>query len=310
MALISSSRSLLVPEATLSAEADPSVGDRPAIAADAAAVPVVAIRPPRGWQSLDLRELWRYRELLFFLVWRDVKVRYKQTALGAAWAILQPLLMMVVFAIFFGRMAGMSSGDVPYPLFVLAGLLPWTFFATAVAQSGHSVVGSERLVSKIYFPRLVIPYAPVGAAAVDFLIACGLLGVLMAWYGVWPGPALLLAPLVLAALALAALGVGTLLAALNVRYRDFRYVIPFLIQFWMFATPTVYMQPSGELSGSMELLLTLNPISGLVAAFRAACLGGPFPWGSFAVASACAVALFLAGSFYFRRVESSFADII
>ncbi len=274
------------------------------------AADVIVIRPSSGWQAVNFRELWRYRELLYFLVWRDVKVRYKQTALGAAWAVLQPLLMMAVFTLFFGRMAGLSSGDIPYPLFAYAGLLPWTFFATAVAQSGNSVVGSERLVSKIYFPRLAIPFAPVGAAAVDFVIACGLLGLMMAWYGVAPGWGLLLAPLVLASLALMALGVGTLLAALNVRYRDFRYVIPFLLQFWMFATPPVYMQPGGALSAPLQVVLALNPLSGLVAGFRAACLGGPFPWDLFAVSVVSSVLVFLGGCLYFRRAEDAFADVI
>jgi lipopolysaccharide transport system permease protein len=270
----------------------------------------VVIRPAGGWQAVNYGELWRYRELLFFLVWRDVKVRYKQTALGVAWAILQPLMMMAVFALFFGRMAGLSSGDMPYPLFAFAGLLPWTFFATAVGQAGQSVVGSERLVSKVYFPRLAIPFASVGAAAVDFVIACGLLGVLMAWYGVRPGWGFLLVPPILAVLALTALGVGALLAALNVRYRDFRYVVPFLLQFWMFATPTVYMQPGADLSPALRLALGLNPLSGLVAAFRGACLGGDLPWAALAGSTACAAILFVGGCLYFRRAEADFADII
>jgi lipopolysaccharide transport system permease protein len=205
---------------------------------------VTIIEPPGKWQFVDLGELWRFRELLGFLVWRDVKVRYKQTVLGAAWAVLQPLLTMIVFSIVFGRMAGVPSGGVPYPLFALAGLLPWTFFATAVANAGNSVVGSERLITKIYFPRLAVPFAAVGAAAVDFAVALGLLFALMVWYGVLPGPGLVLAPLIFALVLLAALGIGALLAALNVAYRDFRYVIPFLVQLWMFATPSVYMDVS------------------------------------------------------------------
>ena len=196
------------------------------------------IRPRRGWQAVDLAELWKYRELLFFLTWRDVKVRYKQTALGAAWAILQPLMTMIVFSIFFGRLAGVSSGTVPYPLFAFAGLLPWTFFSNAISGAGMSVVGSERLITKIYFPRLIIPISAVGAGLVDFLIACGMLGVLMAWYGVAPPPAIVLAPLFVGGLFIAAVGMGSLLAALNVAYRDFRYVIPFMVQLWMFCTPT------------------------------------------------------------------------
>jgi lipopolysaccharide transport system permease protein len=247
--------------------------------------PVTVIRPSNGWQLINVRELWRYRELIYFLVWRDVKVRYKQTILGAAWAILQPAMMMVVFTIFFNRMAHVSSGELPYPLFVFAGLLPWTFFATAVANAGNSVVGSERLITKIYFPRLAIPFASVGAAVVDFVIAFGLLVLLMLRYGVAPGPGLLLVPAIFGLTILAATGVGTLLAALNVAYRDFRYVIPFLVQVWMFATPTVYMQLAEDVPADLKAAFALNPLTGLVAAFRAGCL-------------------------YFRKVEDSFADII
>src|SRR5208337_1279777 len=222
----------------------------------------------------------------------------------------QPLLMMVVFTIFFGRMAGVSSGGLPYPLFAYAGLLPWTFFATAIASAGNSVIGSERLITKIYFPRLAVPFAAVGAAAVDFLIAFGLLIVMMVYYRIAPGPGLLLVPTIFGAILIAGLGVGTLLAALNVAYRDFRYVIPFLVQLWMFATPTVYMQPRGAPSGWAHVLLTLNPMTSLVAAFRAATLGGSIAWGRLGVATAGAVVLFLLGCFYFRRVEDTFADII
>ena len=232
------------------------------------------IRPRRGWQAVDLDELWKYRELLFFLTWRDVKVRYKQTALGAAWAILQPLMTMIVFSIFFGRLAGVSSGPVPYPLFAFAGLLPWTFFSNAISGAGMSVVGSERLITKIYFPRLIIPVSAVGAGLVDFLIACGMLGVLMACYRVAPSPAVVLAPLFVGGLFIAAVGMGSLLAALNVAYRDFRYVIPFMVQLWMFCTPTIYMQ-SNRVAGSLwRYFLPLNPAYGLISNFRACVLGG------------------------------------
>jgi lipopolysaccharide transport system permease protein len=267
------------------------------------------IEPPRGWQLINARELWQYRELLGFLTWRDVKVRYKQTLLGASWAILQPAMMMIVFTIFFGRMAKVPTGDVPYPLFVYAGLLPWTFFATAIANAGNSVVGSERLITKIYFPRLAIPFASVGAAVVDFCCAMSLMAILMLWYGVPPGAGLFAAPLLFALIALAALGVGTLLAALNVAYRDFRYVIPFLVQIWMFATPTVYMQPDGNV-GWMQTVLSLNPLTGLVGGFRAAVLGDPLPWSAIGIAAATVAAMFVLGCLYFRRVEDSFADII
>jgi lipopolysaccharide transport system permease protein len=272
-------------------------------------LPVTRIRPPRGWQPVNVGELWRFRELIYFLAWRDVKVRYKQTFLGVAWAILQPGMMMVVFTLFFHRLADVQVDGPAYPVFVLAGLLPWTFFSTAVASAGNSVVGSERLITKIYFPRLAIPFAGVGAAGVDFLIALGLLGVLMAWYGVTPSAQLWLAPAVFVLIALTATGIGTLLAALNVKYRDFRYVVPFLLQVGMFATPTIYMQPSAK-SDVVNVLLTLNPLATLIAAFRAACLGGPVPWPGVGGAAVCAALLFLGGCFYFRRVEENFADII
>ncbi len=272
------------------------------------------IRPPRGWRVVNVSELWRFRELLFFLVWRDVKVRYKQTALGVAWAILQPLMMMAVFTVFFGRLAGLPSADLPYPLFAIAGLLPWTFFATSLASAGNSVVTNERLITKIYFPRLTVPFAAVGAAAVDFAIACGLLLLIMAGYAVrgcpvGPGWSVLLAPVVFLFIALAAAGFGTLLAALNVKYRDFRHVIPFLVQFWMFATPTVYMQPPAD-DGSLYALLNLNPLTGLVATFRAACLGTPIPWLQFGLSAAFVTVVFAAGCLYFRKAEYDFADLI
>jgi lipopolysaccharide transport system permease protein len=259
---------------------------------------------------VNVRELYRFRELLFFLVWRDVKIRYKQTVLGVAWAVLQPLMMMAVFTVFFGRLAGLPAGDLPYPLFAFAGLLPWMFFATALASAGNSVVSNERLITKIYFPRLAVPFSAVGAAAVDFLIAVGLLFVLMLAYGVTPGWGLLLAPVVFLVIALGATGFGTLLAALNVKYRDFRYVIPFLVQFWMFATPTVYMQPPEDASGLLHTLLSINPMTGLIATFRAACLDLPIPWTQFALSSLFVLVVFVAGCLYFRKAEDEFADII
>lgn len=278
---------------------------------DAPRSSATVIVPLAGWRAINWRELITSRELIYFLTWRDLKVRYKQTILGVAWAVLQPAMMMVVFSLFFGRVAAASAGDLPYPLFVLAGLLPWTFFATAITNAGNSVVGSERLITKIYFPRLAIPFASVAAAAVDFVISTGLLLVLMAYYRIPPGPSLLLAPVVAAVVALAALGVGTLLAALNVAYRDFRYVIPFLTQVWMFATPTVYLQKGGTPSGGLaQTVLTLNPMAGLVAAFRAAALGGRLPWAQLGIGAAVSAALFVAGCLYFRKVEGAFADII
>jgi lipopolysaccharide transport system permease protein len=270
------------------------------------------ILPPRGWQWLNLAELWQFRDLLYFLTLRDVKVRYKQTVLGVAWAVLQPLLMMVVFSIFFGRLAQLPSSGPSYQVFVYAGLLPWTFFATAVANAGNSVIGSERLITKVYFPRLAVPFAAVGAAVVDFLIALTLLAGLMLWEGVAPGLLLLLLPVVFLPLLLAALGMGTLLAALNVRYRDFRYVIPFLLQLWMFATPSVYMDVSKlEATGSwLPWLIAANPLNGVIASFRAAALDLPMPWTQLGIGAAASGVVFLAGCLYFRKVEDSFADVI
>jgi lipopolysaccharide transport system permease protein len=280
----------------------------------AASEALTVITPPEGRAVVvDAAELWKFRDLLYFLAWRDVKVRYKQTVLGAAWAVLQPAMMMAVFTLFFSRMAGVSSGGLPYPLFAYAGLLPWTFFATAVAASGNSVIGSERIITKVYFPRLAVPFAAVAASAVDFAVACGLLAGMMAYYGVALGPNALLVPAVFAVIVLAALGIGTLLSALNVRYRDFRYVIPFLLQLWMFATPTVYMQVGAAPSvanGVVRAALWLNPMTGLIGAFRSAALGGPVPWASLAGSSLFAAGLFVAGCLYFRRVEDQFADMI
>ena len=274
-----------------------------------AAPPAVVIGPPSGWQLINVRELWRCRELVWFLMWRDVKVRYKQTLLGAAWAVLQPALMMVVFTIFFSRMAGVSSGDVPYPLFAYAGLVSWTFFASAVASAANSVVGSERMITKVYFPRLALPFASVGATMVDFGIALGLLLAMMFGYGYLPTASLLLVPVIFAVLLLAAAGVGTLLAGLNVFYRDFRYVIPFLLQVWMFATPTVYMQP-GAGGGGPRALLAINPLTALIGSFRAAALGQPVAPGPLLLSAAAAALIFLAGCLYFRKAEDSFADVI
>jgi lipopolysaccharide transport system permease protein len=259
-----------------------------------------------GWRVVDLGEIWRYRELLFFLAWRDVKVRYKQTLLGASWAILQPLMMMLAFTIFFSRMAGMSSGGVPYPLFALSGLLPWIFFATAMTNAGQSVIGSERLITKVYFPRLLIPFSAVGATVVDFIISLGLMALMMAWYKVVPGAGLLLAPAIFGLVLMAALGIGTLLAALNVAYRDFKAVVPFLTQLWMFATPTIYMDPSR----TSRSVLWLNPLAALIASFRASLLGQPIPWGPLGLAAGFSITVCLVGCLYFRRTEQSFADLI
>jgi lipopolysaccharide transport system permease protein len=271
---------------------------------------VTVIERQPGWRLVDWRELWRYRELLFFLTWRDVKVKYKQTVLGAAWAVLQPFATMVVFSLFFGRVAQLPTGGVEYPLFVFAGLLPWTFFANAITSAGNSVVGSQNLITKVYFPRLIIPMGAVGAGLVDFAIAFGMLLALMLYFGTLPGWGLLLVPALTLGLIVAALGVGTLLAALTVAYRDFRYVLTFLVQLWMFATPSIYLN-AGEVVGPRgQALLPLNPAYGLILNFRQAVLGGPLDLYALAVSSAVSLGLLLVGCLYFRRVERSFADII
>ncbi len=272
--------------------------------------PVTIIEARTGWQVVDLGELWRYRELLFFLTWRDVKVRYKQTVLGAAWAILQPLATMLVFSLFFGRVASAPGSAVPYPLFVLAGLVPWMFFANAISSAGQSIVGNERLVTKIYFPRLIIPMSAVGAALVDLGISVAMLLVMMPFYGIMPGAGLLLVPLVVLGLVVAALGIGTLLAALTVAYRDFRHVVPFMVQLWMFATPVIYLQAEGSIGPRWRWLMPLNPAYGLIDNFRRAMLGGPIDVYSLAVSWAVGLAMLAVGGLYFRRVEQGFADII
>lgn len=273
------------------------------------------IEPARSWEWVNWAELWRYRELLMFLAWRDVKVRYKQTLLGAAWAVLQPAMMMVVFVVFFGRLAGMSTNGIPQPLFFLTGILPWFFFSSALASAANSVVGSERLITKIYFPRLAVPFATVLAAAVDFLVAAGLLvivlvGYAIAGYPIAPGWQLLLLPVAVCFIALAAAGLGTLLSALNVAYRDFRYVVPFFIQLGMFATPAIYMHPKGDEGPVVAALLILNPMNSLVETFRVSLLGGAVPWTGLGIATITAVLAFLTGCFYFRKVEDRFADIV
>ncbi|SIN67611.1 lipopolysaccharide transport system permease protein [Singulisphaera sp. GP187] len=291
-------------------EASDSPISAPDITEPHAEAPVTVIEPPSGWQLINVRELWQFRELLGFLIWRDVKVRYKQTILGAGWTVLQPLMMMVVFTIFFGRMAKVPSAGLPYPLFAYAGLLPWTFFATAITNAGNSVVASERLITKIYFPRLSVPFAAVGAAVVDLVVAFGLLLVMMVYYRVVPGVQLLFLPVIAALITLTAMGIGTGLSALNVAYRDFRYMIPFLVQLGMFATPSVYMQPESKPSAWLQSVMALNPMTAFIDAFRATALGGPIPWGSLGIAVVVAAVVFVVGCFYFRKVEDSFADII
>ncbi len=279
--------------------------------------PVTVIEPRRGWLSPGLGELWQYRELLYFFTWRDIKVRYKQTVLGAAWAILQPFLTMVVFSLFFGKLARIPSEDVPYPLFSFAALVPWTFFATGLAQASNRIVGNSNLVRKIYFPRLVLPLSNVLAGLVDFAIAFAMLVLVMipwfhvfdpTWSFAWSVHLVWLAPLLLLAV-VTALGAGLWLAALNVQFRDVRYAVPFLVQLWLFATPIAY--PSSLLAARWRSVYALNPMVGVVEGFRWALLGTrTAPGPMIAVSSLAACALLVSGTLYFRRIERTFADIV
>lgn len=269
----------------------------------------LTIRPPSGWASLGLKELWEYRELLYFLVWRDIKVRYKQTALGAAWAIIQPLFMMIVFSLFFGKLGGIPSDGIPYPVFVYCALLPWQLFAQALSESSNSLVGNQNLITKVYFPRLVVPISAVLGGLIDFAIAFVILLLIMAFYWIVPGIAILTLPLFLLLAVMTALGVGLWLSALNVQYRDVRYTIGFLTQFWLFATPVAY--PSSLVPEKWRWLYGLNPMAGVVEGFRWALLGKAEPPGALLAVSVVVVILILiSGLFYFRRMEDTFADIV
>lgn len=271
--------------------------------------PVSIIEPSESWLHLDLPELWRSRELLYFFCWRDVKIRYKQTVLGVAWAILQPALLMVVFSIFFGRLNNSEMTSIPFPLFICAGILPWTFFATALTNAANSVVGAERMISKIYFPRLLLPLSSVGAALVDFLIAIALLGIMLLWYGITPSIQAFLLPLVIFFIAITAAGFGIFLAALNVNYRDFRYIVPFLVQVGLFATPAIYLSPE-LISPTVQQWIWLNPMHALVGSFRALLLGATVPWTELLIAMLLSVTIFSLSVIYFRKVEGTFADNI
>ena len=267
----------------------------------------IVIRPRSGWIAIDWRELYKARELLYFLTWRDVKIRYKQTVLGAAWAVIQPLLTMLIFTAIFGRFAGIPSDGVPYPIFVFAGLVPWTFFANGVAQAGQSLVNQQQLLTKIYLPRLFIPTAAACAFLVDLAISLAIFAGLMAAYRVAPGAGILAVPALVALTLLATLGLGYLLAALTVAYRDFRYVVPFLIQVLMYLSPVIY--PVSLVPARYRTLLALNPMCGIIEGYRSAILGTPWNPATLAVSAASALLLFACGLFYFRKTERRFADI-
>jgi lipopolysaccharide transport system permease protein len=269
----------------------------------------VVIRRTGGWRFLDLRELWTYRELVYFLTWRDVTVRYKQTAIGVAWAVIQPLAMMVVFTLLFGKLAKMPSGGVPYPLFALTALLPWQLFSRSISESANSLVANQQLLARVYFPRISVPLATTLAATVDFVIAAGLLGVFMIVYRIAPTPALIWLPAFVFLLLITALGVGFWLSALNVEYRDVIYILPFLNQLWFFLTPVVY--PGGLVPTRWQVLYGLNPMTGVVEGFRWALLGvGEGPSKMLTMSVLVAVALFISGIIWFRQSERTFVDAI
>jgi lipopolysaccharide transport system permease protein len=272
-------------------------------------IPPIRIEARRGWVSLKLREIWEYRELLFFLTWRNIQVRYKQTALGVIWAVIQPLFTMAVFSLFFGRLAKVPSDGIPYPIFAFAALVPWTFFANGLTQSSNSLVGNSNLIKKVYFPRLTIPISTVLSGVVDFMLAFAMVLGMMFFYRIVPTANVLWIPLLLLLALVTSLGVGLWLSALNVQYRDVQHAVPFLAQFWMFSTPIAY--PSSLLSEPWRTLYALNPMVGVVEGFRWALLGTqPAPGAILIASSLVAVLVLVGGAFYFRRMEKTFADVI
>jgi lipopolysaccharide transport system permease protein len=268
----------------------------------------ISIQPVNSWSLLNFKDICDYRELLFFLTWRDVKVRYKQTALGAGWAILQPLFMTIIFTIFFGRLAGLDSAGIPYPLFALAGLVPWTFFSNSITASGNSLVGSANLITKVYFPRLIVPAAAMLGCLVDFLLGFMMLCLLMVYYRVSLTGQLLFLPVLILLTALFSLGVGTWMSALNVKYRDVRFALPFVIQLWLFVSSVIL--PSTSIPQKWRWLLMLNPMSGIIEGYRASLFGLPFDWTALGVASVLTILVLVYAIYAFGRVERSFADII
>jgi lipopolysaccharide transport system permease protein len=276
---------------------------------DGQTLSTLVIRPPSSWTSIGFRELWEYRELLYFLTWRDIKVRYKQTALGAAWAIIQPVFMMLVFSLFFGRLGKIPSDGIPYPVFTFCALLPWQLFAHALSESSNSLVGNQNLITKVYFPRLVVPISAVLGGLIDFAIAFVLLLGMMLYFGIVPGWQIITLPGFILLAIMTALGVGLWLSALNVQYRDVRYTINFLVQFWLFATPVAY--PSSIIPAQWRALYGLNPMAGVVEGFRWALLGKSDPPGALLWVSVVVVVVLLVGGlYYFRRMEQRFADIV
>ena len=271
-------------------------------------VPWIHITPSQGWVPIRLAELWQYRELLYFLSWRDVKTRYKQTALGVAWAIIQPFFTMVIFSLFFGRLANIPSDNIPYPIFAYVALVPWSFFANGLAQASTSLVLGSTIITKVYFPRLAMPIAAVLSGVVDFALAFVVLLGMMLYYGVVPTPKIVLLPLFLALALITSLGVALWLSALYVQYRDIRQVVPFLVQLWLFSTPVAY--PSSLLSEPWRTVYGLNPMVGVVEGFRWVLLGTAAPGPMVLVSTLVALAILIGGAFYFRRMEKTFADVV
>ena len=272
-------------------------------------LPILRIKPSRGWAPLNLHDLWEYRELMYFFAWRDIKVRYKQTVLGAAWAIIQPFFTMVVFSIFFGRLAKIPSDGLPYPIFSFAALVPWMFFANGLSESSSSLVAGANLIKKIYFPRLVVPIAAILSGVVDFALSFLVLIGMMCYFGIVPTSNVVWLPAFLLLSLAASLGVGLWLSALNIQFRDVRYLIPFIVQFWMFSTPIAYS--SSLLSQPWRTVYGLNPMVSVVDGFRWALLGTPaVPLSALAASSLAALAVLVSGMFYFRRMERRFADLV
>jgi len=270
---------------------------------------ITVIEPKKGWIAIDLKELWSYRELLYFLTKRDIKVRYKQTILGGLWAIIQPFFTMVVFTLFFGRMAKMPSDGIPYPIFVYAGLLPWIYFANALSQASNSLVGSANLITKIYFPRIIVPTSASLGGLLDFFMAMLVLFFMMIYYQFIPGFGILLFPLLVGLTFLCAVSVGLWFSALNVQYRDIRYVIPFLVQLWLFVSPVIY--PVSMVPEKYQWLLALNPMGGVIDSFRSSLLGHrPIDWILLSISTIIILVIFLSGLYYFRKMEKTFADVI
>jgi len=277
--------------------------------AESASKPLTVIKPKSGWQLIDFKELKDYRDLFYFLVLRDIKIRYKQTVLGAAWAVIQPFFTMIVFSLFFGRLAKIPSDNVPYPIFAYSALVPWTYFANAMTNAANSLVGNTSLISKIYFPRLIVPTSPVLAGLLDFLISLSVLFIMMFYYGIAPTPYIVVFPLLTLLMMMTATGVGMWLAALNAQYRDIKYTVPFLVQFWMFASPIVY--PSSMVPEQYRIWYGINPMAGIIEGFRSILLDTvPFPFGMLAISTVVSILLLVSGAMYFRRMERYFADVI